>query len=92
MSRSAKGGKCFGYEYWSARPFNKCGSFSIGRWVKKRTHKAERHQGKVESRQAMNDDLLWLDREELQFPDMYDMSGIEFDMPEAGLEPAQDCS
>jgi hypothetical protein len=47
MSRTIKGGKGSGYEYWSARPFNKNGG-CLGAFTKKRTHKAERVQGKKE--------------------------------------------
>ena len=53
MSRTKKGGKGPGYEYWSARPGNRCGgtlSPNGGKHTKKRTHKAERQQGKQESK------------------------------------------
>lgn len=52
MSRTVKGSKGPGYEYWSARPFNKGGgelSPNGGKHTKKRTHKAERQIGKAES-------------------------------------------
>ena len=45
MSRSKKGRKAPGYEYWSRRPFNRCGQ-TPGPFAKHRTHKAERQQGK----------------------------------------------
>lgn len=45
MSRSRKQAKAPGYEYWSARPFNKCGGV-VGKFTKRRTHKAERQEGK----------------------------------------------
>ncbi len=45
MSRTVKGGKGCGYEYWSSRPYNKSGS-QPGKYTKKRTHKAERQEGK----------------------------------------------
>lgn len=51
MSRTIKGAKAPGWEYWSARPFNKNGgplSRRGGKFHKKRTHKAERQQGKHE--------------------------------------------
>jgi len=51
MSRTQKGGKDHSYEYWSARPFNKNGGL-IGKFTKKRTHKAERTEGKNEIRKA----------------------------------------
>lgn len=49
MSRTVRGSKGAGYEYWSARPFNRCGgvlSPNGGKHTKRRTHKAERKQGK----------------------------------------------
>lgn len=49
MSRTCKGTKAPGYEYWSARPHNKCGgtlSLRGGKHHKKRTHKAERQAAK----------------------------------------------
>lgn len=49
MSRTTKGSKGPGYEYWSARPFNKGGGLPSprgGKYHKKRTHKAERQQQK----------------------------------------------
>ncbi|QDP67478.1 MAG: hypothetical protein Tp138OMZ00d2C19078221_50 [Prokaryotic dsDNA virus sp.] len=46
MSRTIKGSKGAGYEYWSRRP-NSC---SIpGRFNKRLTHRIERQQGKVMS-------------------------------------------
>lgn len=45
MSRTIKEKPPVGKEYWSARPFNKCGQ-SPGAYAKRRTHKAERRQGK----------------------------------------------
>lgn len=47
MSRTKRGGKAPGYEPWSARPFNKHGGV-LGKYHKKRTHKAERREGKIE--------------------------------------------
>lgn len=46
MSKTKTGGKAAGYEYWSRRPFSQStpGSFS-----KRRTHKAERQQGKKQA-------------------------------------------
>lgn len=43
--RTCKTPKGSGYEYWSARPFNKCGG-RVGKYHKRRTHKAERRIGK----------------------------------------------
>lgn len=55
MSRSKRGGKQSGYEYWSARPFNKHGG-CLGAYAKKRTHRAERQQGKRELEANMGGD------------------------------------
>jgi len=41
MSRTKKGSKEMGYEYWSARPGNKGGGIP-GKAAKRATHKAER--------------------------------------------------
>jgi hypothetical protein len=41
MSRTRRQAKPVGYEYWSRRPFNKCGGI-VGSFTKRRTHKAER--------------------------------------------------
>ena len=46
MSRTRKAAKGLGYEYWSRRPFNKCGGI-VGSFTKRRTHKAERHEGRM---------------------------------------------
>ena len=48
MSRTIKGSKGCGYEYWSRRPFNKCGGL-LGKYSKFRTHKAERKEGKKQA-------------------------------------------
>jgi hypothetical protein len=45
MSRSEKGSKGPGHEYWTARPGNKQGG-AVGKFTKKQTHKAERRLGK----------------------------------------------
>ncbi len=45
MSRSRKGKKAPGFEYWSARPGNANGGIP-GKFTKRRTHKAERRAGK----------------------------------------------
>jgi hypothetical protein len=50
MSDTKRGGKDHSYEYWSARPFNKAGGM-VGKFTKKRTHKAERAQGKLEAKE-----------------------------------------
>lgn len=48
MSRSVRGGKVQSYEYWSARPGNRCGA-SPGAETKRRTHRAERKDGKQDA-------------------------------------------
>jgi hypothetical protein len=55
MSRSIRGSKGPGFEYWTARPFNRCGgtlSPNGGKHTKKRTHKAERQIGRADARSA----------------------------------------
>jgi hypothetical protein len=47
MSRT-KSGDRQNAEFWTDRPFNKHGG-SFGRYAKKRTHKAERAEGKKQS-------------------------------------------
>lgn len=49
MSRSRRGGKPPGYEYWSKRP-GKGSKMPSGKSAKKSTHKAERRQAKKEIR------------------------------------------
>jgi hypothetical protein len=46
VSRTAKGGKGPGFEYWTARPGNR------GKHTKKRTHKAERQIGRRDARET----------------------------------------
>lgn len=55
MSNSVRGGKGAGFEYWTARPFNRAGhgpGTNGGAYHKKRTHKAERQIGQAEVRSA----------------------------------------
>jgi hypothetical protein len=47
VSRTEKAKKAPGTEFWSRRPFNKHGQLP-GRFSKRRTHKAERAQGRQE--------------------------------------------
>jgi hypothetical protein len=44
MSRTNKGKKAPGYEYWSRRPGSCKGGLSPGKVSKKRTHKTERQE------------------------------------------------
>ena len=46
MSRSKRGSKPPGFEYWTARPGNKCGGYPLGKFTKRQTHKAERQANK----------------------------------------------
>lgn len=48
MSRTKKGTKAPGYEFWSARPGK--GKMSSGPIAKKLTHRAERQEGKQQAR------------------------------------------
>ncbi|CAB5514579.1 hypothetical protein LMG26857_03638 [Achromobacter anxifer] len=55
MSRTRRGAKGAGYEYWTARPGNVGGgrySPNGNKEVKRATHKAERQEGKRDSRAA----------------------------------------
>lgn len=46
MSRTQRGSKPVGYEYWSKRPGNKCGNLlGAGKSTKKLTHSRERLRG-----------------------------------------------
>ena len=42
MSRTKRGSKPPGYEYWTARPGNKHGIQGYGKQAKKNTHRKER--------------------------------------------------
>lgn len=56
MSRTQKGSKKAGYDYWSKRPYSGCG---IGAIVKKLCHKAERMQYKEDLHKLLkNEDNL----------------------------------
>jgi hypothetical protein len=48
VSRTPKRQKSPGTEYWTRRPFNHCGQ-RPGAFAKKRTHKAERQEGKKDA-------------------------------------------
>jgi len=49
MSRTKKGKKSPGFDFWSKRPFSGLG---FGKFIKKRTHKKERSLGKKEAVKA----------------------------------------
>ena len=46
MSRTKKGKKAIGYEYWSKRPASNKGGATPSKYTKKRTHKLERIENK----------------------------------------------
>lgn len=48
MSRTIKGSKHVGFEFWTARPGNRHGG--VGPYAKLLTHRIERHQGKEQAR------------------------------------------
>lgn len=52
MSRTQRGGKGPGYEYWSRRPGNQGGG-AIGKIAKRITHKIERRLGKNETNKEL---------------------------------------
>lgn len=54
MSRSVTGGKAPGFEYWTSRPGNRCGA-SPGAETKRRTHRAERRDGKQEAQRQQHE-------------------------------------
>lgn len=49
MSRTKKGSKGGGYEYWSRRPNKGHSQWHPGKKAKKITHRAERRQGQLET-------------------------------------------
>ncbi len=46
MSRTIRGSKPFGYEFWSARPGNSHGAQGYGPYAKLNTHRRERRASK----------------------------------------------
>lgn len=55
MSRTVRGAKGPGYEYWSARPGNKGGAGRPGKSTKVQTHRVERRQGVIQARKALQE-------------------------------------
>lgn len=53
MSRSRKGDKGCGFEYWGKRPGTKKTGGSPGKFSKKYTHRLERIEGKKESENSL---------------------------------------
>lgn len=56
MSRSKKGKKSPGYEYWSKRPIAKNHGAVPGRETKTRTHRLERLEGKKKVKEQLDDE------------------------------------
>lgn len=56
MSRSKKGKKAPGYEYWSKRPIAKNHGAAPGRDTKTRTHRLERLEAKKKVKEQLDDD------------------------------------
>lgn len=57
MSRTKRGSKCVGYDYWSARPLNKGGGL-VGKLTKKFTARIERRNSKKLASDETNEALL----------------------------------
>ena len=47
MSRTKRGSKLPGFEYWTARPGNEHGNQGCGKQAKRNTHRKERRAGRV---------------------------------------------
>jgi len=47
MSRTKRGSKPPGFEYWTARPGNEHGNQGYGKQAKRNTHRKERRAGRV---------------------------------------------
>jgi len=47
MSRTKRGSKPPGFEYWTARPGNEHGNQGYGKQAKRNTHRKERREGRV---------------------------------------------
>lgn len=70
MSRTRKGSKQLGYDYWSKRPYSGCG---YGSHIKDMCHRAERMQEKGIVREEVNHS--WVDHQEDY---MYDLTNEPF--------------
>ena len=55
MSRSKKGSKGPGHEYWSKRPIANQHGAVPGKWTKKRTHRLERLEAKKQTKRESED-------------------------------------
>lgn len=56
MSRTIKGSKYLGYDFWSARPGNKLGANGCSTYAKIKTHRAERRIAKRDVRKELMED------------------------------------
>lgn len=54
MSRSVRGGKPGGFEFWSKRAGGKY-SYSRGTFAKRMTHRVERQEGKAASKKELSE-------------------------------------
>ena len=70
MSRTRKGSKQLGYDYWSKRPYSGCG---YGSHIKDMCHRAERMQEKGIVREEVN--RSWVEH---QCGYIYDLSNEPF--------------
>lgn len=55
MSKTFRGGKKPGYEYWSARPGNESTYASVGSTQKKITHRIERRRDQNDLKKQLKD-------------------------------------
>lgn len=58
MSRTRKGSKPAGFEFWSARPGNKHGNL-MGKDAKRFTHRRERQEGRRSCRAVADEPVNW---------------------------------
>ena len=58
MSRSIRGSKPMGYDYWSARPLNRGGGL-VGKHTKRFTARIERRNAKIETDQELDNYFTW---------------------------------
>lgn len=55
MSRTKKGSKAIGFDYWSRRPMSGWSPSKDGKSVKFMTHRRERIQGQKDVRERLDD-------------------------------------
>lgn len=56
MSRTKKGKRSLGSEYWTRRPLSNCHGASPGKWTKTKTHRYERIEAKDEIKRQMKEE------------------------------------